>query len=143
LFDIRRNAVKNCLIERLIYNEFFKHYMPYNQNIEHLTHMAKIAYESFESCYRSTVISPPKLYIDSNNIVNKVKIIITNPNKTITEFYKKKILSINPIIYDDIVICERIIEDKESKLYIKDIKTQGFISGQQEWKTIETRNLKR
>ena len=143
LFIIRRNAVKNCIIERLIYNEFFIHYMPYTQNLDHLHHNMRFLRNSFESCYRSTTVSDPIISIDSNNICYKVTVIMSNPNKTITETYVKKILNINPIKYDDNVTCQRIIEDNESKVYIRDIKIQGFLSGQEDWKTIETKKLKR
>ena len=88
-----------------------------------------------------TVVSKPIIYFDNNDILYKLKLVFTNSNKIITETYTKNIININTIQYDDIVICERVIKDKESNLYIKEQRPQGFILGQTNWINVQTKKL--
>lgn len=129
-FERRRLNVRNCLIERMVYDQIYQRFHLVNQNIGHLVQILDVDRVNFQSCFPGSVLQMHQIEF-LNKLPVSLTIEISNSNKTIVEHYKKELNSNNEYMPD--VVCTRSIVDKETHVKIQESKIQSF-DAEQLWK---------
>lgn len=144
----RSQKVRNCYIERLVYDEIFKAYFPsQEQNFQHRAMGLNTGrgIDKFASCFPSTVLEVEIEWSADRLFPVQLVIYTTSPGKSKMEIYARSMnaydplehnvniiqnLKINviPSLYQPIVDCSRWILDQETKTYVHNNKVQSYDS---------------
>jgi hypothetical protein len=141
----RARKVRNCLLERLVYNELFRKYHPTEQqNFGHENMILNIerSHNKFMSCFPSTTMHVRLFWTNDNLFPKGMMVTTSSPTKTKVEMYRKSMQNYDPLqynvemiellndnvsnIYAQDVECLRLIYDRETYMYIENEKTQSF-----------------
>jgi hypothetical protein len=150
-FTKRSKKVRNCYIERLIYDIFFTKYFPsHQQNFNHKAMLLNTGRgnNKFETCFPNTTLDIDITWSLDNLFPIKLQIQTVSPGKSKIETYIKKTNSYNSTdynvslidklkidvsnIYDTDIVCNRNIHDRETHSYIMNEKIQTF-NIEKEW----------
>lgn len=123
-YERRRRNVKNCLVERLVYDQLFRKYYRKQQNFGHSYQLLHLGHFNFKSCYPGSILTVHPIKFISD-VPTSLTIEIVNNTKTVIEQYTK---TVNVITgdYDASVNCYRIIVDKETHVKIDETKIQTY-----------------
>lgn len=123
-FERRRLNVRNCLLERFIYDQLFNRYYDVPQDDKHIYQMHDIDRYNFYTCFQGTIFSiKPIKFV--NNMPVALSFNMTNNNKSKTETYYRELDAFGNTYLPN-VRCHRTIIDKESHMTINESKIQSF-----------------
>ena len=129
----RRGNIKNCVMERIIYNNLYKYITtkPYQDFGHTIQYMQKLRV-NFTECFRGTVDIEVNIeyHPEYNFIPIKLYVIIPSISKEIIEEYTRTIDSLpttgnNFIVYNPTIHLRRVIKDFENNIEIYEEREQS------------------
>ena len=127
----RRQNIKNCITERIVYDRLYKHITTTQQDFGHLIQYMKKMRRNFSRCFTGTADIEVEVYYHPQYDFIPIRVVITMPstNKEVIEEYTRVIDALpsienNHIIYNPTVYVRRIVRDFENHVEIIEEKTQ-------------------
>lgn len=144
-YSRRSYKVRNCYIERQVYDAIFSHYFPSGeQNFSHRAMLMNTGRgdNKFATCFPSTTLDVKIIWSTDNLFPIQLDIYTVSPVKSRYESYTKHLktytkkhhnvniiheLNVNiQNIYKEKVSCHKNVYDIETRIFIESLKEQSF-----------------